>query len=398
MDYTPKVLGNANMDGTINQNDIVSLKSIIAGTEKPTNLADANGDGKIDEMDIDQIEKILNKTESEIIAIDALNRTVKIKMPVERAVVAFAPLAEEIAAIGADNKIVGVSSDIIKLPELFPTLSKCQNVGRTKELDLEKIISLKPDLLVIYEGGDKDIINKLETANIPVVFSESHGDLLNSISAIRRLGYILDVTDKAEEYTNWYGSYLDDISSKTEDLSDEEKPSVFYYWAPSDLLPLGTSGKGCPVIAMINTAGGRDLAANQPGGDLPGVYIHVDSEWVIEQNPSIVLWEALIPNNNAGYQVKNSTAVEMMLNKFANITGFSNIDAVKNQNVYSMSFYILTETPWIGTVYLAKLLHPDLFQDIDPREVHQEYLKRFLHLDFDISKQGLFLYPIPEDW
>lgn len=161
MDYTPKVLGNANMDGTINQNDIVSLKSIIAGTEKPTNLADANGDGKIDEMDIDQIEKILNKTESEIIVIDALNRTVKIKMPVERAVVAFAPLAEEIAAIGADNKIVGVSSDIIKLPELFPTLSKCQNVGRTKELDLEKIISLKPDLLVIYEGGDKDIINKV---------------------------------------------------------------------------------------------------------------------------------------------------------------------------------------------------------------------------------------------
>jgi iron complex transport system substrate-binding protein len=398
MDYTPKVLGNANMDGTIDQKDIDFLNAIIAGTESPTALADANDDGKIDDKDIDQVENILQDTESEISVIDALNRTVKIKFPVERVIVAFTPLAEEIVAIGADSKVVGVSSDIVKLPELFPELSKCQNVGRTKELDMEKIISLKPDLLVIYEGGDKGIINKLETAGIPVLFSEGHGELLHSISAIRRLGYVLGVADNAEEYTNWYGGFLDDISRKTEDLSNEEKPSVFYYWAPTDLLPMGTSGQGCPVISMINIAGGRDIAADRPGVGLPGVYVQIDPEWVIEQNPSVILWEALIPNNNAGYQVNNSTAVDMRLKDFANVTGFSNIDAVKNRNVYTMSFYILTANPWIGTVYLSKLLHPEIFKDLDPRAVHQEYLKRFLHLDYDINKRGLFLYPIPEDW
>lgn len=396
MDYTPKVLGNANMDGTINQNDIVFLRSIIAGTEKPTNLADANGDGKIDEMDIGQVEKILNKTEREIIVIDALNRTVKIKMPVERVVAAFGTLAEEITAIGADNKIVGVSSDVVKLPVLFPELSKRPDVGADTELDLEKIVSLKPDLVVVFEGEDQDIIKKLETSGIAVVFSESHGDLPNSISAIRLLGYVLGVADKAEEYTNWYGGHLDDISSKTDNLSDEERPSVFYYWAPSALLPLGTSGQDCPVISMINIAGGRDIAADRPGSGLPGVYIHVDPEWVLEQNPSIIFWKAF--STDAGYNVNSSTIVEKRLMDFANISGFSNIDAVKNRKVYFTSSYILTMEPWIGTMYFAKLLHPDLFRDLNPRAVHQEYLKRFLHLDFDISKQGLFLYPIPEDW
>ena len=51
---------------------------------------------------------------------------------------------------------------------------------------------------------------------------------------------------------------------------------------------------------------------------------------------------------------------------------------------------ILSDNSWIGTVYLAKLVQPNLFQDLDPRELHQEYLTRFLGLDFDIYKQGLF--------
>lgn len=397
MDYTPKVLGNANMDGTINQEDINFLEAIINGTEKPTNLADANNDGKIDEKDIDQIEEIITGTENEIYVIDDLNRTVKIKTPVKQIIVNFLPLAEQITAIGADNMIIGVSSDIVKQSALFPELSKRQDIGsRTGDLNLEKIISLKPDLVVVFEDTDKDAINKLESAGIPVITSNSHGNLINSISAVRRLGYALGVADKAEEYTNWYGDILNDISNKTDGLSDKEKPSVFYYWAVKDLVPLGTSGQGCPIISVINLAGGRDIAAERPGVGLPGVYIHVDPEWVIEQNPSVILWEAF--GKDAGFNTNNSTAVEMKLKDFTDIAGFSSIDAVKNQNVYFISSNILTDDSWIGTIYLAKALHPDLFRDLDPRAVHQEYLKRFLHLDFDLNNQGLFFYPIPKDW
>jgi iron complex transport system substrate-binding protein len=142
---------------------------------------------------------------------------------------------------------------------------------------------------------------------------------------------------------------------------------------------------------MISFVGGRDIAAN-----MPGEYIEVDPEWVIEQNPSLVVRELMY--KEAGYDVNNTTNAEKKVLGFMNRTGFANVDAVKNGNVHVIAVNILSDNSWIGTVYLAKLVQPDLFQDFDPRAVHEEYLSRFLHLDFDVYKQGLFLYPFPEDW
>jgi iron complex transport system substrate-binding protein len=393
-DYTLEVFGNANMDETIDQGDIALLKAMINGTESPTRLADANNNGKIDESDVDQIEMIIGGTESEIIVNDALNRTVTVKRPVERVIPLRLAIAEAMVAMDADDKVVGVASDTAEQPVLFPELSQLPNVGKAslEKADIEKIISLKPNLVLVNEYENKEQIDKLEAAGVTVISSECHGDLLNSISAARRLGYILGVADKAEEYTNWYGGYLDNISSRVEGLSDEKKPRVFYYWNwGEDTGPLGTSGKDCPVSPLISFVGGRDIAA-----DMPGEYIEVDPEWVMEQNPSLIVRELMY--KEAGYDVNNSTVAEEKVEGFMNRSGFSNIDAVKNGDVHVIAVNILSDNSWIGTVYLAKLIQPDLFQDLDPRAVHQEYLTKFLNLDFDIDNQGMFLHPVPEDW
>ena len=52
----------------------------------------------------------------------------------------------------------------------------------------------------------------------------------------------------------------------------------------------------------------------------------------------------------------------------------------------------------IGTAYLAKLFYPDLFQDIDPEAIHQEYVDRFLKIDFNVKDNGTFVYPRYEEW
>jgi iron complex transport system substrate-binding protein len=44
-------------------------------------------------------------------------------------------------------------------------------------------------------------------------------------------------------------------------------------------------------------------------------------------------------------------------------------------------------------LYQAKWLHPELFQDIDPKEVHEEYLQKFQGLDIDLDQKGVFVYP-----
>ena len=43
--------------------------------------------------------------------------------------------------------------------------------------------------------------------------------------------------------------------------------------------------------------------------------------------------------------------------------------------------------------YLAKLFHPQLFEDLDPRGTYQEYLSTYQGLDLDLTSQGVFAYP-----
>jgi len=41
----------------------------------------------------------------------------------------------------------------------------------------------------------------------------------------------------------------------------------------------------------------------------------------------------------------------------------------------------------------AKWLYPDLFGDLDPEQVHQEYIDRFQNVDYDLKEHGAFVYP-----
>lgn len=78
-----------------------------------------------------------------------------------------------------------------------------------------------------------------------------------------------------------------------------------------------------------------------------------------------------------------------------NRTELANIIAVREDNVHCMSYWILigAGNNIIGTAYVAKLLHPDLFQDIDPVAIHQEYVDRFCRIDFNVEEKGAFLIP-----
>ena len=47
----------------------------------------------------------------------------------------------------------------------------------------------------------------------------------------------------------------------------------------------------------------------------------------------------------------------------------------------------------VSTAYFAKWFHPDIFEDMDPQMIQQEYLERFQRIDFNVSEHGVFVYP-----
>ena len=48
---------------------------------------------------------------------------------------------------------------------------------------------------------------------------------------------------------------------------------------------------------------------------------------------------------------------------------------------------------FISVAYYAKWFHPDLFEDLDPEAIQQEYLDRFQGMDYDLNERGIFAYP-----
>jgi iron complex transport system substrate-binding protein len=72
---------------------------------------------------------------------------------------------------------------------------------------------------------------------------------------------------------------------------------------------------------------------------------------------------------------------------------WSCLSAVKNEDIYAIHLdlsYGLSRP--VAMIYLAKWLHPDLFEDLDPLAAHQELVDEYLGIDFDVYQQGVFVY------
>jgi len=102
--------------------------------------------------------------------------------PPHRIVSLIPAVTEILFAIGAGTQVVAVSS-FDKFP---PEVEKLQRVGALLDPDLEKILSLRPDLVAIY-GSQSDLKVQLERAKIPV-YLYSHAGLGDVTSTIRLLG------------------------------------------------------------------------------------------------------------------------------------------------------------------------------------------------------------------
>ncbi|MGB4652866.1 ABC transporter substrate-binding protein [Methanothrix sp.] len=218
-DFVLNIYGNANMDNNIDDKDIEYIKAVIDGKETLTKLSDANNDGKVDERDIEQIKQIIDGDEKELILIDSANRTVALKTPIERIVIARKG-AEEFTILMAKDKIVGIGDDAKQNnPDIVRKtgVDKVQSVGNfnSGSLDYEAIISLNPDLVIATSPSLKKGLADKIPGNIPVVAldCEVDPDLAFQDEIIKKLGYIVNEPEKADEIINWRSKYKNILSN-----------------------------------------------------------------------------------------------------------------------------------------------------------------------------------------
>ena len=390
-DFTLGVFGNANEDDTINMQDVTYTELIILEYRDRTELADGKHDGKINMQDVTQIELIILGKEKEITVLDSADRVVTVKKPVERIIPCMPPIAEAIQVLDAVDEVVGVSYILTgeykkaDKSRSFPILSKLPSVGG-HPVDYETVLSLNPDVVIEYVHKRPDELQE-HLPGIPVVGLSFIDNRLMK-EEIQKLGYILDKEAEAEEYIEWYERHFNIIKDRIDTLSDDEKPRI-YSGGDSNFYKTRTND-GLYGLGVM--AGGRNIAADLPGASCYGS-ITVDPEWVIGQNPDIILVTAWAGVNGA-YTTDDPSGMKEVWDSVMNRSELANVAAVKNGKVFVGHYDIeLTPSCVAALAYLAKQIHPDLFDDLDPQAIHQEYVDQFKRIDFNVYEDGVFVYP-----
>lgn len=123
---------------------------------------------------------------ADIRMVDDHGRTVALAQPARR-IVSLAPhVTELLYAAGAGERIVG-AVDYSDYPEAAKSIPR---VGSNRQLDLERILTLKPDLIVVWlHGNAQRQLDRLLTLGIPVFYNEPQrlGDIARSIEQFGRL-------------------------------------------------------------------------------------------------------------------------------------------------------------------------------------------------------------------
>jgi iron complex transport system substrate-binding protein len=399
-DKTLDIYGNANEDDIIDMRDLTFTARMILRLEDETELADANYDGRVSVADMTQIGLIILGRESKLTLVDSADRIVTVNKPVERIVFTHHATAEGISILGAQDRVVG-REYTIPSPELFPELMECDPVDGpmgTYNVDFEKVFELDPDIFLtafIPLPGFEDVVATLEP-EIPVValnFFEPHTMVENT----RKLRYVLNTEKKGEEFIAFHEGVVNDIAEKTAGLSEDDKPQVFLMlpeWTPGQL---NTWNDELPLAKyLFEITGAINIAADLPG---PGGWVQeVDSEWLTEQNPDTVMaqiFPAFYPDS-FGYGIDDTSVAIATREQIMNMDVFAGSDAVLNDRVYLYHCDLITTPRFVvGVAYWAKCLHPTLFSELDPQDIHQEYLTEFLGIDYDLDEQGVFAYQEP---
>lgn len=301
---------------------------------------------------------------------DQTGRTVTLSAPAERIASSYYISTALFVALGLEDNLVGIEkkADTRKLYELAaPQIVDLPAIGSGKELNIEEIAAVEPDLVVIPKKL-KDNVDALEKLEIPVlvVDPESQEDFL---SCIELLGKVTDRNERAEALIRYCNDKMQEMKGLTEDL---ERPTV-YIGSGSSFL--STAPGSMYQNDLIEMAGGVNA-----GKDLPdGYWTEISKEQLAEWNPDYIFAVSY-----ASYTTDDIREDESL----------SEINALKNGCVYTFPSRIEawdypTPSSVLGVMWLTHILHPEVYSEEQyVREAESFYQEYF---EIEVTEEDLGL-------
>lgn len=198
--------------------------------------------------------------------------------PHPQRIVSLVPAATEILfAIGAGPQVVAVSS----YDTFPPEVERLPRVGALLDPDLERILSLRPDLVVIY-GSQHDLQQQFERSGVPI-FRLVHGGLAEIESTMRELGARTGHRDEAQRASDQLRARIDAVRAR---VTGRPRPRTLLVFgrAPGSLRNLYASGGYGFLHDMLVAAGGENVFA-----DIHRESVQASTEMILARRPEVIL-------------------------------------------------------------------------------------------------------------
>ena len=303
---------------------------------------------------------------------DNVGRMVELPYPVKTCVVANRYNSELIRAAGAADKVISVDLSTAQDREYWAAFGPNNVIGKSQsELNYEKIIELNPELLILPSNGKYEEAQKqLEPFGIKV-FVISGYDTLDFKNQVENIGKMFGVEEKAAKFYNYFNDKLEYIKKKLEGV----KRKSAYFESTTDYW---TTLPGDYFYAMVDLAAAQNIFST----NFASVKIsEVNPEEIIKRNPDVII--KLITPQKAikGTGLYVPPAKEDFAAKYQEIkkrAGWDEVNAIKNDELYFMTqFSHGGASKLVGSMYIAKMLYPELLTELDPDEVFRAWMEDF---------------------
>jgi iron complex transport system substrate-binding protein len=281
---------------------------------------------------------------SPVEVVDGEENIVKLAAPARKIIVLAPSALEIIDGLGATELVVEVYNSSVTPGEPLPEGFK--GVGDVYGLNIERIAELNPDILITITGGPEDDYQKVRELGIEIYRVIDVKGIEGVYDEIANISKIIGLEDKGKELVSELKKEVDKIYNQIKDLSDEQRPRVFYeVWND----PLMSAGADTFINDLIEKSGGVNILSED---NLTG-WPEYSVEKLIEKNPDVII-------------APMSLAADSSV-----ITGderFSSIDAVTSGRVY-----VVPDNPISrpnqnlikALQMLSKAIHPEIFGEFE---------------------------------
>ncbi len=290
------------------------------------------------------------QADEKITIVDDAKRKVEIPVKPKRIVVLNSSNLELLYAVGGRAigrpEITGMPAYLVKKVKNLPS------IGETPNPNVEKIVSLNPDLVIgINVMFHHAIIPAMDKAGIPILLLSinSYQDILDKI---RFFGKITGNTKRAEELIRNIEKKVSDIKKR---IQGHTPPRVVIIWGSTQSFNMALPNSF--VGNLVEMLGGINIAAQSKALPSMPQYAPLSLEYILAKDPDMVF---LITHGN------DKKVSDKFKKEIQGHPAWNGMRAVKEGKVYTLPYSLFGVNPTIrvpeAIEYLAKLMYPKAFK------------------------------------